>query len=241
MTINRLEVKFAASDVDGTTGEFKGYGAVFGNVDSHGDIIAPGAFAASLAEWSKKGRLPAMKLMHGSGGNPFTGDDLPIGKWTKMAEDDRGLYVEGKLSGLDTDRGKTIHALMKDGVLDGLSIGYRATKAKSGAGEAKRVLEAVKLFEISLVDDPSNDRSRVTGFKSFNPRDIEDALRDAGLSRTDSVKAVAVFKSALRDEAETDTTPRDEDETAGEGAAEVKQQDECLVLLAERIKALTAA
>nr|WP_314095185.1 HK97 family phage prohead protease [uncultured Shinella sp.] len=82
MTMEHLQVKFAPSEIDSVTGEFKGYGAVFGNIDSHGDVIMPGAFAETLAEWASKGRLPAMKLMHGSAINIFTGDDIPIGKWT---------------------------------------------------------------------------------------------------------------------------------------------------------------
>ncbi|KQV33136.1 MULTISPECIES: HK97 family phage prohead protease [unclassified Rhizobium] len=235
MTIEHLQVKFAASEIDAQTGEFKGYGAVFGNIDSHGDVIMPGAFKDTLAEWAAKGRFPAMKLMHGSGGNPFTGDDLPIGKWTKMMEDANGLYVEGKLSGLDTDRGRMIHGLVKDGILDGLSIGYRPTKARAGEKGARRMLDAVKLREVSLVDEPSNDKARMTSFKSeFNPRILEDGLRDAGLSRADSLTAVSVFKSLLlRDEAEPNDDLRDEEEAAIKSEAQLLQ-------LAESIKALIA-
>lgn len=207
MTIEHLQVKFAASEIDAVTGEFKGYGAVFGNIDSHGDVIAPGAFKKSLESWEKRGKYPAMKLMHGM---TFFADELPIGKWTKMTEDGSGLYVEGKISGLDTDLGKRVYGLMKDEVLDGLSIGYRPTKSRAGVGDVKRFLDEIDLREVSIVDEPSNDKSRVTAVKNkFNPREIEEILRDAGLSRADSVKAVAIFKNALRDEGDI---PRDEDE-----------------------------
>lgn len=207
MTTEHLQVKFAASEIDAETGVFKGYGAVFGNIDSHGDVIMPGSFKKSLETWEKRGKYPAMKLMHGY---TFFADELPIGKWTKMAEDERGLYVEGKISGLDTDLGKRVYGLMKDGVLDGLSIGYRPTKSRAGSGDVMRYLDEIDLREVSIVDEPSNDKSRVTAVKSrFNPREIEEALRDAGLSRADSVKAVAVFKTSLRDEGDN---PRDEEE-----------------------------
>jgi hypothetical protein len=78
-----------------------------------------------------------------------------------------------------------------------------------------------------------NGKARITSVKSeFNPREIEDGLREAGLSRADSVKAVAVFKSMLlRDEVDWDTAPRDEDVTA-------KKSDAELTMLAARIKAL---
>lgn len=228
MKTEHLQIKFAASEIDAVTGEFKGYGAIFGNIDSHGDVISPGAFKDTLAEWEKRGRLPAMKLMHGSAGNLFTGDDLPIGKWTKMVEDASGLYVEGKLSGLDTDLGRRVYGLMKDEILDGLSIGYRPKKARPGKGDVKRYLDAIDLREVSIVDEPSNDLSRVKAVKSeFNPRELEDALREAGLSRADSVKAVSVFKNALRDEG---FGHRDDDEEAKSEAG--------LTKLAERIKAL---
>lgn len=207
MTIEHLQVKFAASEIDAVTGEFKGYGAIFGNIDSHGDVIIPGAFKKSLESWEKRGKYPAMKLMHGF---TFFADELPIGKWTKMTEDASGLYVEGRISGLDTDLGKRVYGLMKDEVLDGLSIGYRPTKSRAGVGDVKRFLDEVDLREVSIVDEPSNDLARVKAVKSkFNPREIEEILRDAGLSRADSVKAVAIFKNALRDEGDI---PRDEDD-----------------------------
>lgn len=204
--MDRLEVKFATDDVDVKTGEFSGYGAVFGNVDSHGDVIAPGAFNETLSEWSIKGRLPSMKLMHGTALNPFNGDDLPLGKWQEMREDSRGLFVKGKLSGIDTDFGKRIYSLMKDGALDGLSIGYRAKRFSKGSGAngAKRILESVHLGEVSLVDSPSNGASRVSAIKSVKTiRDFEDFLRDVGGYSAAHAKAIAShgFKSidAMRD------------------------------------------
>lgn len=211
MTIERIEVKFAADAIDAVTGEFKGYGAIFGNLDSHGDVIEPGAFKRSLGEWKSKSRLPAMKLMHGSALNPFA-DDLPIGKWTKMEEDARGLYVEGKLSGLDTDHGRRIHGLMKDGALDGLSIGYQVKQFTPGIdAETRRRLEHLNLREVSLVDDPSNERARITAVKSAAEiktiREFEKFLRDAGFSVTAS-KAIASCGFKASDE------PRDEEKEA---------------------------
>lgn len=212
MTIERIEVKFAADAIDAVTGEFKGYGAVFGNIDSHGDIIEPGAFKKSLSEWKSKGRLPAMKLMHGSALNPFA-DDLPVGKWTKMEEDARGLYVEGKLSGLDTDMGRRIHGLMKDSVLDGLSIGYLVKQFTPGAdGQTRRRLEHLNLREVSLVDDPSNERARVTAIKAATEiktiREFEQFLRDVGGYSNAAAKAIASGGFKASEE------PRDEEKEA---------------------------
>lgn len=207
--MERIEVKFAPDDVN-AKGEFAGYGAVFGNSDSHGDVIAPGAFTETLKVWGGRGRLPSMKLMHGTFGNPFAGDDLPIGVWKDMREDGKGLWVEGKLSAVDTDRGQYLHGLIKDGALGGLSIGYRAKKAVKGDGvnAPKRTLQEIILAEVSLVDDPSNSEARVRDIKSADIvtiRDFEAALRDVlGFSNGQAKRiAASGFKASddPRDEA----------------------------------------
>ena len=71
-----------------------GYGAVFGNVDSYGDVITRGAFRRTLSEAKTAGRLPPMLMQHGFSASGLT----PIGVWAKMVEDDRGLAVQGRLS-----------------------------------------------------------------------------------------------------------------------------------------------
>lgn len=159
--MQKADVAFTSRHID-ADGVFTGYGAIFGNLDSHGDIIEPGAFRETLSEWRSKGRWPAMKLMHGASGQPFTNDDLPIGRWLEMREDSNGLFVKGQLLALNTDYGRRIHALMAAGlVLDGLSIGYRVKRSSPGRGAVKRVIEAVSLIEVSVVDVPSNDLARV--------------------------------------------------------------------------------
>lgn len=164
--MERLEFKFAAEDVS-QTGDFSGYGAVFGNVDSYGDVIVPGAFKGTLSDWRKAKSLPPMLLQHGGWMMTDT-DALPVGKWLSMSEDETGLKVEGKLINLDTDLGKRVYGAMKEGVLTGMSIGYRAKKFTMGTKpeEPRRKLEAVDLVEVSLVTFPANDRARVNSVKS---------------------------------------------------------------------------
>lgn len=196
--MDRIETKFAAEGLDSKTGEFAGYGAVFGNVDTHGDVIEHGAFANSIREWTERKSMPIMKMMHGSVANPFGGSDLPIGKWRVMREDDRGLYMEGKLSGMNTDRGKFHYSLMEDDALNGLSIGYKSRKSARGDGmKIKRRLQDVKLVEVSLVPEGSNSESVVTQFKAWTNGDMpslpefEKFLREVGkFSRTEA-KAIA--------------------------------------------------
>lgn len=211
-----LDVKFASDDAK--TGEFEGYGAVFGNMDSHGDVIEPGAFAKSLLDLQREGRpLPPLYKQHGKAtGNAHE----PIGIWTEMKEDAAGLYVKGKLIGLDTERGKWNLSQLKEGALKGLSIGYvvppHGSKNGSGrAGEPKRYLKSVMLREVSLVDTPSNAFAQVYAMKARDGvmpideiktiREFEAFLRDVGGFSHQAAKAIAAggFKASPE--------PRDED------------------------------
>lgn len=169
-----LEVKFA----DDAIGEFSGLASAYGVVDSHGDVVVPGAFSASLAEHKARGSMPTMYVQHGPA---LGGDPLPVGVWTHMEEDAHGLRVKGRISALDTDYGRRIRSLVQDGALKGLSIGYNV--ATNGAvygrkpGEPRRTLKAVRLVEVSLVSTPSNDRARVESIKSATDSEVRTAIR----------------------------------------------------------------
>lgn len=214
-----FEFKFV--EENGTApGRFEGYGAVFDNLDDGGDVVMHGAFDATLAQAQAKKRMPKMLLNHGgmAPGMTSTPTDLvPVGKWSALQPDSNGLQSKGQLINLDTETGKRIYGAMKEGELSDLSIGFTARKWQRGAklGEPKRRLKAVDLHEISVVTFPMNDRANITSVKSlaftaYDMRDLEAALRDGGLSRGDSVKAVAAFKSFLqRDAAGPEQEPRD--------------------------------
>lgn len=171
---------------------FSGYGAVFGNVDSYGDVIDPGAFANTLAEAQKTGQFASMLMQHGGWGMGAE-DMTPIGVWDKLAEDGSGLFSEGVLA--PTQRGTEAHILLKmkpRPAITGLSIGYVAKKftLRSKADEPRRRLHEVDLHEISLVTFPANGKARVTSVKSaagaFSERDFEQFMQDAGLSRKEA-------------------------------------------------------
>lgn len=196
-----LEVKFA-SDTDGKVGKFSGYGSIFGNMDGGGDVIERGAFKDTLKEWEAKGKYPPMLLQHGG----FWGnadDLLPIGKWTLMEENSKGLKVEGELFALNTERGQYIYEGMKAGSLDGMSIGYRIKQMKVGTKpeEPRRTLTAVELVELSVVTFPMNDKARVGAVKAadLSERDFERLLmRDAGLSRSEAIVVINDGFKALK-------------------------------------------
>lgn len=211
-----MEVKFASDK----SGVFSGYGAITGNIDAGGDMLAKGAFKNTLRAWEDKGKLPPMLLQHGGGFLGGADDMLPIGKWTSMEENTKGLKVEGELFALGTERGTYIYEGLKAGSLDGLSIGYRPKEFVLGTkpGEPRRTLKSVDLVELSIVTFPMNDKARVGAVKAGNIktiREFEDFLRDVGGYSNAAAKAIAAggFKAA---------EPRDEDDA---GVAELLRQN----------------
>jgi len=193
------EWKFAG---DAAAMEFSGYGAVFGNVDSYGDVIAPGAFAETLREAKGSGVWPAMLLQHGGGLMGSAEDMTPIGIWTQLEEDSHGLKVSGKLA--DTSRGRDLYTLMKmqpRSAINGLSIGYSPVEwaTRTNPDEPRRTLKRVKLWEVSPVTFPANGKARVSDVKSATPSEIERTLRDAmGLSRAEAKAFMAEGFAGLK-------------------------------------------
>lgn len=193
------ELKF---DGDAQQGVVEGYASVFGIMDRVGDIVLPGAFKASLADWKRRKKAVPMLWNH----DP----DDPIGIWSDVVEDEKGLRVKGELV-LDVPRAAQTRALLAKGVIGGLSIGFRTLDYEIDRATGARRLKKVELWEISPVTFPALPEAQVTGVKNFNPRELEDALRDEGrLSARDAKAAVSVFrKHALRDAGQSDPSPRD--------------------------------
>ena len=152
----KLETKRAPLALAHTTraGMFSGYASLFGIADQSGDIVMPGAFAASLRKRGAE-RVKMLWQHHA---------DEPIGSWLEIAEDVRGLKVSGRLN-LEVARAREILALMREGAVDGLSIGFRTLKASGGQAGSQRRLIAVDLWEISVVTFPMLADARVASIK----------------------------------------------------------------------------
>lgn len=162
-----IPVEIKELKADGTV---TGYGSVFGVEDSYGDIVEKGAFERSL-----KDRMPKMLYQHNS-------SDL-VGKWTVAREDSKGLYLEGKIME-NLTRGAEVLTLLREEILDGLSIGFRTRKARWDDKTEIRHLLELDLLEVSFVTFPALEVALVNGVKSsreFNKREVEQYLRDAGL------------------------------------------------------------
>ena len=183
-----LSLSDVSLKMDGEAGRFSGYASKFGGVDAGGDTIVKGAFDYTLRTHGK----PKMFLEHapftlmGGGGSAA----LPIGKYLTVKEDDVGLFVEGELTpGMSVSM--DVHAAMKHGTLDGLSVGGLVKKGDYDETETGRVIRRwTRLMEISPVAFPMDGAARIDTVKSGDLadaideietiRDLERFLRDAG-------------------------------------------------------------
>ena len=136
------------------SGVFVGYASLFGARDQSGDVVMPGAFAASL---KKRGPSDVRMLFQHDAGEP-------VGSWIDLHETPRGLHVTGRLD-RNVQRGRELFSLLESKGLDGLSIGFRTVRARRDKASASRLLTEIDLWEISLVTFPMLVGARVTGVK----------------------------------------------------------------------------
>ncbi len=137
------------------TGLFNGYASLFGKRDATGDSVMPGAFATSL----KKRGVENIRML-------FQHDPAePVGTWLDIHEDERGLFVQGRLD-KNVQRGRELFSLLENGGLDGLSIGFKTIAARQDRATKTRQLLIIDLWEISLVTFPMLDGARVSAVKS---------------------------------------------------------------------------
>ncbi|MDQ3039404.1 MAG: HK97 family phage prohead protease [Pseudomonadota bacterium] len=200
MKHKHLDIPFEIKAVN-DDGFFSGYGSVFEVLDSYREVVKPGAFLKSLADWQAKGKFPPVLWNHNS--------DKPIGIYTLMKEDERGLYVEGKLLVESVQQARETHACLKAGAISGMSIGYSVTKDETdGKSNVRRLLE-LKLYEVSIVTFPANEAATVNAVKSIeelqNLAEVEEYLRDAGgLSKKQAVTLVSRIKSIARSDSDSE-------------------------------------
>lgn len=146
-------------------GWLEGYAAVFGNVDSQGDVIRKGAFAKSIAEKVQAGKVKLMVRHVRDGG------DTPevVGVVTQAKEDDIGLWIHAEFGSDQTSQDARAKAI--EGLATGLSIGYIPMQWADVMVEGKEAVELteIKLMEVTLTAFPANEQAVVTKAKSTGP------------------------------------------------------------------------
>jgi HK97 family phage prohead protease len=154
-----LEVKLDVDDA----GRVEGIAWPFGSADRMGDEISMGAFKAARAP------LPML----------FAHDQRDaVGVWDSIAEDAKGLRVRGRLLVDEVARAREVRALLREGAVRGLSIGFITRKAASRPGGG-RTITALDLHEISIVPVPAHPGARVTTAKAEHAASIIRALHRA--------------------------------------------------------------
>ncbi len=162
-----LELKFAGGKPVMTGGAvIEGYASRFGLPDQGGDIVAKGAFGASLARLAAKGCKVRMLWQH----DPAK----PIGVWDEIREDETGLWVKGRLLS-EVSLAREAATLIDAGAIDGLSIGYRTIRAEKDR-QGRRVLTEVELWEVSLVTFPMLPEAKLGRKDTEDTRDFAAAL-----------------------------------------------------------------
>lgn len=197
LSLVQSEIKFAK----GSELSFSGYASMFGGIDAYGDTIQSGAYKNTLVDRERPIR---MRWNHYG---------QVIGKWTKIEEDEKGLYVEGELTP-GHSKAADVYASLKHGAIDGMSIGYRVKASEELPGQ-RRLLKEIELVEISVVEEPADLNATVSQVKSaldsaHSLKEIESLLRDVGgFSRVDAKHLVSKINSLYQREAEAEKQAQD--------------------------------
>jgi uncharacterized protein len=151
-------LKFADAPFAGLeteVGTFAGYASLFHRVDLGRDAVSPSAFAASLKRRGAKG----VRMLWQHDPNEV------IGTWVDIREDDTGLFVRGRIN-TNVARGREVLSLIRDGAVDGLSIGFKTVRASHDKASGVRMIREADLWEISIVTFPMLPEARVSEVKA---------------------------------------------------------------------------
>lgn len=199
MQYKQIKLDVAEMDFDDDDRMIRGYASVFDGVDSYGDTVIKGAYADTI---ENRERPVRMRWNHFG---PV------IGKWEKMYEDDKGLFVEGKLTP-GHSVAEDVYASLKFGAVDGLSIGYIPKEYEDDKETGIRTLKEIELIEISVVEEPADLGAKIDEVKGISEaiaqceslKDAENCLRDAcGLSRSAATAIVSQIKTLTQSDSET--------------------------------------
>lgn len=175
------EFPFAVKEVT-EKGEFSGYLSVFNVIDVYNEQVMPGAFATTLRKWDSLGRLPPVLWQHDW--------RQPVGPFTRMYEDAKGLYVEGMLLIKEIVKAAEARALMIAKAVTGMSIGFDVVIDEFNKQTGILSLKEIDLWEGSIVTFPANKEAQVDAVKSLlgggklpTLREFEEVLRDVGFSQ----------------------------------------------------------
>lgn len=212
----------AGADAGIAEGEFIAYASVFGNKDSYGDVVQPGAFADTLKAWAAKA-IPIPLLWGHNTADP----DFNLGEIVEAAEDFHGLKVHGRLD-LESPKSAQVYRLLKSGRVSQMSFAYSIVEGEwvEPVGEGKTYkdayysLKVLDLFEVSIVPIGANQETEILAVKSAAAslrakagrvlsaknettiRDVKSQLEEASKALDEVLAAVATEETNDDDEQE---------------------------------------
>jgi len=186
-----MEVRksFIIKDFDLEERTFWGFAAAYNNVDRQGDLMKSGCFAKCLENEVLRNRVKVL-WQHDN--------HQPIGVPVEMRDEPDGLWVKARIS--ETTLGNDALRLMKDGVIDSLSVGFYLYEKDYTIDEKNvRIINEAVLKEFSLVTFSANDKAAIMGVKELSVREVEKVLREAGLSKTQAAAVALRGVPSLRE------------------------------------------
>jgi len=161
MNMKRVTVPFEVKQMeeDKEFYKFEGYASTFGNVDFGSDRVMTGAFKACIDRLkSEKKNLPVL-WQHDM--------TMPLGVFVEIKEDQKGLFVKGRMPKADDFVRGRVFPQMKAGSVGSMSIGYMVDDFNVD-GNVRNLID-IDLREISLVTMPMNDKAVITDMKRATP------------------------------------------------------------------------
>lgn len=234
----RLEIKAAGGE--GVELHIKAYGLAFGNIDSWGDIILPGACDKFLA--SDEADRMALCWQHERA--------IVIGRITDKGVDDYGMWIEADI--LPTTAGKDAAILIKSGAVKEFSIGYRATKyhyeKREGYDYDIRILEEIEVLEVSPVTIAANSKAIIVSAKSdpnhkplntnknstMTPEEIK-AMRES-IEKAATEKVAAELKAKIEEIQAKQETIEAQKKSIDNLDKTIKDQQEAIKALEDKFK-----
>ncbi len=160
--------KFQIKDLNTKERIVTGYGGIFGNVDRTGDVLMKGAAMKSIMENGPQGKDRIKYLAQ------HKMDEEPIGKMLSIQEDEKGIIFQVKMA--DTTKGRDYMSLIKGGIVNENSIGYKSIQYDANA-YGGRDLKEISLWEISAVNVAMNEEAVILDAKGmFKPDAVKSTL-----------------------------------------------------------------
>lgn len=192
MLTKSATIKLKAGPDDGLEeGQFTAYASVFGNVDSYGDVVMPGAFAKTLSEWTKSGN-PIPLLF----GHNMSDPDYNLGSVMSAEEDAVGLKITAQLD-LENPKALQTYRMLKGRRINQMSFAYDEIESGPATHDGNHVweLRELKVYEVSVVTIGANQETEILAVKSM-PSVAERALRDIKAGRVLASKSESELRGA---------------------------------------------